>query len=90
MQDIFSGKILSSRIDISKNKKAVRLAFEEMVERYGIPKHCFRDYGSNFASKWLAGDVPNRYRFKKKSQLLSFRSLGFRCTGQSRVGSVRN
>ncbi|WP_215766479.1 transposase domain-containing protein [Gluconobacter cerinus] len=68
MQDIFSGKILSSRIDISKNKKAVRLAFGEMVERYGIPKHCFRDYGSNFASKWLVGDVPNRYRFKVREE----------------------
>ena len=67
-QDIFSGKILSWRIDISENKEAVRLAFGDMVERYGIPKHCFLDNGRNFASKWLTGGVPNRYRFKVREE----------------------
>ncbi|MEE8658811.1 Transposase [Acetobacteraceae bacterium EV16G] len=63
-QDIYSGKILSWRIDISENKESVRLAFGDMVEKYGIPKLCYLDNGRNFASKWLTGGVPNRYRFK--------------------------
>lgn len=67
-QDIFSGKILSWRIDISENKESVRLAFGDMVERYGIPKHCYLDNGRNFASKWLTGGVPNRYRFKVRDE----------------------
>ena len=67
-QDIFSGKILSWRIDISENKETVRLAFGDMVERYGIPKHCYLDNGRNFASKWLTGGVPNRYRFKVRDE----------------------
>nr|WP_294917355.1 transposase domain-containing protein [uncultured Neokomagataea sp.] len=67
-QDVFSGKILSWRIDLSENKEAVRLAFGDLVERYGIPKHCYFDNGRNFASKWLTGGVPNRYRFKVKEE----------------------
>lgn len=63
-QDLFSGMILSWRLDISENKEMVRLAFGDMVERYGIPAHCWLDNGRNFASKWLTGGVENRYRFK--------------------------
>ncbi|MBR0559527.1 transposase domain-containing protein [Neokomagataea anthophila] len=67
-QDIFSGKILSWRIDLSENKEAVRLAFGDLVERYGIPKYCYFDNGRNFSSKWLTGGVPNRYRFKVRDE----------------------
>ena len=63
-QDLYSGTILSWRLDISENKEMVRLAFGDMVERYGIPAHCWLDNGRNFASKWLTGGVENRYRFK--------------------------
>lgn len=63
-QDLYSGMILSWRLDISENKEMVRLAFGDMVERYGIPAHCWLDNGRNFASKWLTGGVENRYRFK--------------------------
>jgi putative transposase len=63
-QDLYSGMILSWRLDISENKEAVRLAFGDMVERYGIPSHCWLDNGRNFASKWLTGGVENRFRFK--------------------------
>ncbi|WP_179194571.1 transposase domain-containing protein [Acetobacter persici] len=63
-QDIYSGKILSWRVDISENKECVRLAFGDMVAKYGIPKKCWLDNGRNFASKWLTGGVQNRYRFK--------------------------
>lgn len=63
-QDLYSGMILSWRLDISENKEMVRLAFGDMVERYGIPHHCWLDNGRSFASKWLTGGVENRYRFK--------------------------
>jgi putative transposase len=63
-QDLYSGMILSWRLDISENKESVRLAFGDMVEKWGIPKYCYLDNGRNFASKWLTGGVENRYRFK--------------------------
>ena len=65
-QDLYSGMILSWRVDRSANKEAVRLAFGDMVETYGIPDHCWLDNGRDFASKWLTGGTPNRYRFKVK------------------------
>jgi putative transposase len=65
-QDLYSGKILSWRVDRSENKETVRLAFGDMVENYGIPDHCWLDNGRSFASKWLTGGTPNRYRFKVK------------------------
>lgn len=65
-QDLYSGMIVSWRVDRTENKEAVRLAFGDMVERYGIPDHCWLDNGRNFASKWLTGGTRNRYRFKVK------------------------
>ncbi len=65
-QDLYSGMILSWRVDRSENKEAVRLAFGDMVEAHGIPDHCWLDNGRNFASKWLTGGTPTRYRFKVK------------------------
>ncbi|WP_339863251.1 transposase domain-containing protein [Paremcibacter congregatus] len=63
-QDLYSGKVLSWRVDKSENKEAVRLAFGDMVEEYGIPEQCYLDNGRAFASKWLTGGTANRYRFK--------------------------
>ena len=63
-QDLFSGLVLSWRVDQTENKECVRLAFGDMVERLGIPDHFWLDNGRNFASKWLTGGTPNRYRFK--------------------------
>ncbi|MFT8896736.1 MAG: transposase domain-containing protein [Acetobacter sp.] len=63
-QDLYSGMILSWRVDRSENKEAVRLAFGDMVEEFGIPSMCFLDNGRNFASKWLTGGIENRFRFK--------------------------
>ena len=63
-QDLYSGLILAYRIDRSENKEAVRLAFGDLIERHGIPDHCWLDNGRSFASKWLTGGTPNRYRFK--------------------------
>ncbi|WP_051356905.1 transposase domain-containing protein [Azorhizobium doebereinerae] len=67
-QDLFSGMILSWRVDRSENKEAVRLAFGDIVETYGIPDHCLFDNGRNFASKWLTGGTETRYRFKVRDE----------------------
>ncbi|MBL4800890.1 MAG: Mu transposase C-terminal domain-containing protein [Emcibacter sp.] len=67
-QDLYSGKILSWRIDQTENKEAVRLAFGDVVDEFGIPEHCYLDNGRAFASKWLTGRTPNRFRFKIKDE----------------------
>ena len=66
-QDIYSGKIVSWRLDRSENAHAVLLAFGDMVETWGIPEHVVLDNGRNFASKWITGGTVNRYRFKVKA-----------------------
>lgn len=65
-QDLYSGKILAWRISETAHKGAVRLAFGDLVEEWGIPDFCWLDNGRDFASKWLTGGTPNRYRFKLK------------------------
>jgi len=65
-QDLHSGKILSYRLAESEHRGTVMLAFGDIVEAYGIPEHCWLDNGRSFASKWLTGQIPNRYRFKVK------------------------
>lgn len=67
-QDLYSGKILSWRIDRSENKETVRLAIGDMVERYGIPDHCWLDNGRAFASKWMTGGTATRYRFRIREE----------------------
>jgi len=63
-QDIYSGKILSWRVDWAPNKVAVMAAFGDMIEDYGIPHRCLFDNGREFANKWLTGGVKTRFRFK--------------------------
>ncbi len=63
-QDLYSGKFLSWRVDRTENRECVRLAFGDMIERYGIPEECYLDNGRNFASKWLTGGTRTRFRFK--------------------------
>ena len=67
-QDIYSGKILSYRVAKTENTDSIRLAFGDMVQQYGIPRHAYLDNGRGFASKWLTGGVANRYRFKVKDE----------------------
>jgi transposase InsO family protein len=67
-QDIHSGKVLSWRIDRSEHRELVRLAFADAVERYGIPDTVVFDNGRQFASKWLTGRMPVRFRFKVKDE----------------------
>jgi len=63
-QDLYSGKILSWRIDHTPNEVAVMAAFGEMIETWGIPEHCTFDNGREFAAKWLTGGCKTRYRGK--------------------------
>ena len=67
-QCIYSGKVLSYRVDKTENTDAVRLAFGDLVERYGIPSRAYLDNGRAFASKWMTGGIPNRYRFKVREE----------------------
>lgn len=63
-QDIYSGKILSWRVDHDPNKVMVMAAFGELVETWGIPRHCLFDNGHEFANKWMTAGTPTRFRFK--------------------------
>jgi putative transposase len=63
-QDLFSGKILSWRVDHDPNKVMVMAAFGEMIENWGIPHRCLFDNGREFANKWLTGGTKTRFRFK--------------------------
>jgi len=67
-QDLYSGKILSWRICPTLSWHAVRLAFGDVVETYGIPKFCWLDNGREFASKRITGGQANRYRFKVREE----------------------
>ena len=62
--DIYSGKVLSWRIDWSPNKVAVAAAWGDMVEEYGLPEHVLFDNGREFANKWMTGGARTRFRFK--------------------------
>lgn len=63
-QDLYSGKILSWRVDNDPNKVMVMAAFGEMIEKWGIPKHCLFDNGHEFANKWMTAGAKTRFRFK--------------------------
>ncbi len=65
-QDVYSGKILAHRTAETENSCQIRLAFGDVVERFGIPRHVTIDNTRAAANKWLTGRVPNRYRFKVK------------------------
>lgn len=67
-QDLYSGKILSWRVDRSESKELIRLAFGDMVENWGIPDICTFDNGRGFNSKWLTGQMQFRHRFKVKEE----------------------
>jgi putative transposase len=67
-QDLYSGKILSFRVDVALSWHAVRLAFGDMVEGFGIPRLCWLDNGREFAAKRITGGQKTRYRFKVKDE----------------------
>lgn len=65
-QDVFSGRILAWRVDVSANSTAVLLAAGDMIETWGIPAHVLLDNGREFAAKAVTGGASTRYRFKVK------------------------
>jgi putative transposase len=67
-QDLYSGKILSWRVDHDPNKVMVMAAFGELVDTWGIPRHCLFDNGREFANKWLTAGTPTRFRFKVREE----------------------
>ena len=67
-QDLFSGKVLSWRIDRTENNETVRLALGDLVSTYGVPDKVWLDNGRGFASKMLTGGTPTRFRFKVREE----------------------
>ncbi len=79
-QDIYSGRILAWRVDVSPNATAVLLAAGDMISTWGIPEHVLLDNGREFAAKAITGGASTRYRFKVRDDDIPglFTSLG--CT----------
>jgi putative transposase len=77
-QDIFSGRILSFRFDLSANSTAVLLAAGDMIEAWGIPEHVLFDNGREFGAEKVTGGAATRYRFTVKDDDIPglFTSLG--------------
>ncbi|WP_200833979.1 transposase domain-containing protein, partial [Tabrizicola flagellatus] len=77
---IFSGRILSWRIDQTPNSTAVLLCAGDLIETWGIPEHVLLDNGREFAAKAITGGAATRYRFKVREDDIPglFTSLG--CT----------
>lgn len=65
-QDIFSGRILAWRMDVTPNSTAVLLCAGDMITDWGIPEHVLLDNGREFAAKAITGGAATRYRFKVK------------------------
>ncbi|MFN4058191.1 MAG: transposase domain-containing protein [Roseinatronobacter sp.] len=63
-QDIYSGLILSWRLDLTANSSGVMLAAGDMIEDWGIPDHVVLDNGREFAAKLVTGGTATRFRFK--------------------------
>lgn len=64
IQDVYSRKMLSWRLDLSENYLATRLAFADLFRTYGIPAACLLDNSRTFAGKKLTGGATTRYRGK--------------------------
>lgn len=68
IQDLYSNKILSWRLDEAETWEVVRLVIGDMVESSGIPEHMYIDNGRAFASFKISGGAKTRYRFKIKPE----------------------
>ena len=67
-QDLYSGKWLAWRVDRTENTDLFRLAFGDMVEKWGIPDHVFVDNTLAAANKAMSGGVRHRFRFKVREE----------------------
>ena len=66
VQDLYSGMIVAWRVGLVESAHLVQLAFGDVFREFGIPTYAWLDNGRGFASKWITGQQPNRYRFKVK------------------------
>lgn len=63
IQDLYSRRMLVTLIGRSESTDLVRRAFAQLFQQHGIPQTVIFDNGRAFASKWLTGGNPTRYRF---------------------------
>ena len=68
IQDVYSGKIVAWRLSEAETWTAVRLVIGDMVEQFGIPDDMVLDNGRAFASKWISGQTPTRFRNKVREE----------------------
>ena len=68
IQDLYSRKFLSWRIDESESALSTRLVFADLFKTWGIPGSCLMDNGRAFASKMITGGAKSRFRFKIKDE----------------------
>lgn len=61
-QDVYSGKILSWRLDETENTDLIRSSFSDVLRDYGIPEHALIDNGRAYSGKDMAGGAKNRNR----------------------------
>ena len=78
-QDVFSGRILSWRLDLTANSNAVLLAAGDMIEDWGIPEHVLLDNGREFAAKLITGGAQTRFRFKVREDDIPGLFVGLGC-----------
>lgn len=68
LQDVHSSKVLAWRVGEAESAALARLAFADLISRWGIPVNCLLDNGRGFASKWLTGGAKTRFRFKIREE----------------------
>ena len=68
VQDLYSGKLLGWRLAETESADLARLAFRDVIERFGIMSDAWLDNGRGFASKMLTGGTATRFRFKVKPE----------------------
>lgn len=78
-QDIYSGRILAWRLDVTPNSTAVLLCAGDMIETWGIPEHVLLDNGREFAAKAITGGAATRFRFKVKEDDIPGLFTGLGC-----------
>lgn len=78
-QDVYSGRILSWRLDLTANSNAVLLAAGDMIEDWGIPEHVLLDNGREFAAKLITGGAQTRFRFKVREDDIPGLFVGLGC-----------
>lgn len=67
-QDLYSGKILGYRVGPDETGDTFRLAFGDVVEKYGIPAKCTIDNTLAAANKTMSGGLKRRFRFKVRAE----------------------